>query len=56
MNWSPQKPTRKAIERDEEGIGQWVKQEWPAIKKASRLKASGAQKGRPLQSARPIVE
>jgi transposase len=33
MNWSPQKPTRRAIERDEEGIGQWVKQAWPAIKK-----------------------
>lgn len=33
MNWSPQKPARKAIERDEEGIGQWVKQAWPAIKK-----------------------
>ena len=32
MNWSPQKPVRKAIERDEEGIGQWVKQAWPAIK------------------------
>lgn len=33
MNWSPQKPTRKAMERDEEGIRQWVKQVWPAIKK-----------------------
>jgi transposase len=33
MNWSPQKPVRKAIERDEEGICQWVKQTWPAIKK-----------------------
>lgn len=33
MNWSPQKPTRKAVERDEAGIRQWVKQVWPAIKK-----------------------
>lgn len=33
MNWSPQKPARKAVERDEEGIGQWVKEAWPAIKK-----------------------
>lgn len=33
MNWSPQKPTRKAVERDEEGIRQWVKHVWPAIKK-----------------------
>jgi transposase len=33
MNWSPQKPTRKAVERDEEGIAQWVRQTWPVIKK-----------------------
>lgn len=33
LNWSPQKPTRKAVERDEEGIRQWVKQVGPAIKK-----------------------
>jgi transposase len=33
LHWSPQKPTRKAVERDEEGIRQWVKQVWPAIKK-----------------------
>jgi transposase len=33
LNWSPQKPTRKAVERDEEGIRRWIKQAWPAIKK-----------------------
>jgi transposase len=33
MNWSPQKPARKAVERDEESIRQWVKDVWPAIKK-----------------------
>ena len=33
MNWSPQKPARKAMERDEEGIRQWAKQTWPGIKK-----------------------
>lgn len=33
LNWSPQKPTRKAMERDEQSIQQWVKQTWPAIKK-----------------------
>ena len=33
MNWSPQKPARKAVERDEDGIRQWIKQVWPAIKK-----------------------
>ena len=30
LNWSPQKPTRKAVERDEEAIRQWVKQVWMA--------------------------
>lgn len=29
MNWSRQNPARKSVERDEEGIGQWVKQVWP---------------------------
>lgn len=33
MKWSPQKPARKAVERDEAGIRQWVKQVWPALKK-----------------------
>jgi transposase len=33
LGWSPQKPTRRAIERDEAGIQQWVKQQWPRIKK-----------------------
>ena len=33
MNWSPQKPARKAVERDEDGIRQWIKQVWPAVKK-----------------------
>lgn len=33
MHWSPQKPTRKAVERDEEGIRRWAKQTWSAIKK-----------------------
>lgn len=33
MGWSPQRPQRKAIERDEEGIRQWVKQQWKSIKK-----------------------
>ena len=33
LGWSPQKPTRRAIERDEAGIQRWIKQEWPRIKK-----------------------
>jgi len=33
LGWSPQKPQRRAVERDEEGIRQWVKQAWPRLKK-----------------------
>jgi transposase len=33
LGWSPQKPQRRAIERDEEQIQQWIKQQWPRIKK-----------------------
>ncbi len=33
LGWSPQRPTRRAVERDEEGIRQWIKQTWPALKK-----------------------
>lgn len=33
MGWTPQKPTRRAIERDEDAIRDWVKTDWPRIKK-----------------------
>lgn len=33
LNWSVQRPTRKAVERDEEAIQKWAKQRWPKIKK-----------------------
>jgi len=33
MGWSPQKPARRAIERDEEAIAQWIKVQWPRAKK-----------------------
>jgi transposase len=33
LGWSPQKPQRRAIERDEKEIQRWIKQEWPHIKK-----------------------
>jgi transposase len=36
LGFTPQKPARRAVERDEEAIGQWVKQQWPAIKKKRR--------------------
>ena len=36
LGWSPQKPQRRAIERDEEVIEGWVKHQWPRIKKKPR--------------------
>lgn len=33
LGWSPQKPQRRAAERDEDQIRRWVKEEWPRLKK-----------------------
>jgi len=33
LGWSPQRPIRRAHERDEARIQQWVKRDWPRIKK-----------------------
>ena len=33
MGWSLQRPARRATERDEEAIRQWVAVDWPRIKK-----------------------
>jgi transposase len=33
LNWSCQRPTGRAVERDEEGIRHWKKYRWPQIKK-----------------------
>jgi transposase len=33
LGWTPQRPVRRAWERDEEGIRRWIKQDWPRIKK-----------------------
>lgn len=33
LGWSPQRPTRVAIERDDERIRTWVRVDWPRIKK-----------------------
>lgn len=33
LGWSPQKPERRAIERDETRIKEWIKVDWPRIKK-----------------------
>jgi transposase len=33
LNWSLQRPARRARERDEPAIRQWVRRRWPAVKK-----------------------
>jgi transposase len=33
LGFSPQKPQRRAIERDERAIKNWVRHKWPSIKK-----------------------
>jgi len=39
LGWSCQRPTGRALERDETAIAQWKRQRWPALKKTRR--ASG---------------
>jgi transposase len=34
LGWSPQKPQRRARERDEKAIAQWPREDWPRIKKS----------------------
>ncbi|MGH8335540.1 MAG: IS630 family transposase [Gammaproteobacteria bacterium] len=33
LGFSPQKPARRALERDEEAIHRWIQVEWPRVKK-----------------------
>lgn len=33
LGWSPQKPERRARERDEQAIRRWVRSSWPQVKK-----------------------
>jgi transposase len=37
LGFSPQKPTRRAVERDEERIQAWIEQDWPRVKKTPRV-------------------
>lgn len=36
LGWSPQKPQRRALERDERRIQRWIKEDWAGIKKKPR--------------------
>ena len=36
LGWSPQRPQRRAAERDEEAIHGWIREQWPRIKKRAQ--------------------
>jgi transposase len=40
MGWSCQRPTGRALERDEAKIQQWKRNRWPALKKRPKTKAA----------------
>jgi transposase len=40
LNWSPQRPRGRALERNEEAIAEWKQKTWPAIKKKPKKKAA----------------
>ncbi len=40
IHWSPQKPARRAHQRDETAIARWREDTWPAIKRGRRRKAN----------------
>src|SRR5256885_58317 len=42
LGWTRQRRARRAVERDEEAIEQWVKRDWPRIKKGHDDKARGS--------------
>ena len=33
LGWTPQRPQRRAIERDEARVQGWIRKEWPRLKK-----------------------
>lgn len=39
MGWTPQKPERRAVERDEDGIEKFIKIEWKKLVKKARKRA-----------------
>ncbi len=40
MGWSVQRPTGRAIERDEEAIRKWKRRRWPVVKKTLQNKGA----------------
>jgi transposase len=42
LNWTRQRPARRALERNDKAIATWVAQEWPRIKKARGAAGRGS--------------
>jgi transposase len=42
LGWSGQRPTGRAIERDEQAIARWKRKRWPEIKKKPKNKGSSS--------------
>ena len=40
LNWSPQRPAGRALERNEEAIAHWKRKTWPQIKKKPKKKGA----------------
>src|SRR3954463_3154540 len=54
LGWSVQVPARRAAERNEEQIGAWREETWPAIKRSRRTWAPGwSSKTSPVRGLRP---
>jgi Winged helix-turn helix len=41
LGWTPQRPKRRAAERDQDAIDRWVKEDWPRIKQTVSVWACG---------------
>ena len=54
MGWSRQRPARRAVERNDEAIARWVKEDWPRVKKTPHAATPGsASKTRPGSRSSP---
>ena len=53
LGWTRQRPARRAVERNEEAIAAWVKQDWPRIKKAPGAAAPAL---KILRRIRPVID
>jgi transposase len=42
LGWTRQRPARRAVERDDEAIEQWVKRDWPRIKRGLDAEGRGS--------------